>query len=62
MASHFIGGAKHLTLLESDANLIGIFKKKKTKKEMNEKIMEETQIKNEEKTVSDEEKIIEDTF
>ena len=27
MASHFLGGVKHLTLLESDAVLLGLYQK-----------------------------------
>jgi hypothetical protein len=28
MASHFLGGVKHVTLLESDAVLLGLYEKK----------------------------------
>ncbi len=28
MAAHFLGAVKHITLLEADAQLIGLYKKK----------------------------------
>ncbi len=35
MASHFLGAAKHITLLEADAEIVGLYKKQKKMLQVN---------------------------